>query len=242
MNPAMGLLRASAAGPSALEAFLQTHDLTPQLATEVRERFLSFLKTDQFDNAELAASVLAVLWLRLGNFREVLRNILDHLQLRFRRAESVEEYAHVRSGALDALGKAVDLDEHEFAFRAAVLAADSSYFAYRVGGEASGLSISLMLADLVAAAHRARGVAESTWFPRFLSLAAAITQTATAEHPSTDERVPVDCALREFAGEIRAFFPIRRHFPDDPKKASHLAGLFTALADRYNPGRGDQEA
>jgi hypothetical protein len=72
----MELRRASAGGPTALDAFLQTHVLTPALAAGVRELFVSFLKTDQFGNAEVAASVLAVLWLRLGNFHEVLRNRL----------------------------------------------------------------------------------------------------------------------------------------------------------------------
>src|SRR5690242_13365488 len=103
MSPAMALLRASASGPAALEAFLEAHELTPQLAGAVRELLVRFLKTDQVDKAELAASVLPVLWLRLGNWHEVLRNRLDHLQLRFKRAGEAQSYAELREHALDTL-------------------------------------------------------------------------------------------------------------------------------------------
>jgi hypothetical protein len=233
MNPAVELLRASLGGPTALDAFLQTHDLTPGLAAGVRELFVSFLETDQFDNAELAASVLAVLWLRLGNFHEVLRNRLDDVQLQFRRAESAEEYAEVRAQALDTLEKAVDLDEHEFAFRAAVLTADASFFGYRAGGTAQGLSASLVLADLVAASHRAQRAAESRWLPRFVSLMAGTVQGILPERLPTDEQEHADRSFRQLAAEVGGLLPARRHFPDDREKAAQLDALLNDLADRY---------
>jgi predicted phage tail protein len=233
MNPAMELLRASAGGPTALDAFLQTHDLTPRLATGVRELFLSFLQTDQFDNAELAASVLAVLWLRLGNLHEVLRNRLDHIQLQFRRAESAEEYARVRTHALDTLGKAVDLDEHEFAFRAAVLTADASFFGYRAGGTAQGLSAALVLADLVAASHRAQRAAGSRWLPRFVSLMAGAVEAMLSERLPANEQGHADRSFRQLAAEVGGLLPARRHFPDDHEKAAHVDALLKDLADTY---------
>jgi hypothetical protein len=233
MNPAMELSRASAGGPPALDAYLQTHDLTPGLATGVRELFLSFLQTDQFDNAELAASVLAVLWLRLGNVHEVLRNRLDHLQLQFRRAASAEAYAEVRAQALDALGKAVDLDEHEFAFRAAVLTADASFFGYRAGGQAPGLSAALVLADLVAASHRAQRAAGSRWLPRFVSLMAGAVQVMLSERLPADDQAQADRSFRQLAAEVGGLLQARRHFPDDREKAAHVDALLKDLAAKY---------
>ena len=233
MNPAMELFRASAGGLTALDAYLQTHDLTPGLAAGVRELFLSFLQTDQFDNAELAASVLAVLWLRLGNFQEVLRNRLDHIQLQFRRAASAEEHAEVRTHALDTLGKAVDLDEHEFAFRAAVLAADASFFGYRAGGQAQGFSAALVLADLVAASHRAQRAAGSRWLPRFVSLMAGAVQAILSERLAADEQARADRSFRQLAAEVGGLLPARRHFPDDREKAAHVDALLNDLADKY---------
>jgi hypothetical protein len=233
MNLVMELLRASAGGPTALDAFLQTHDLTPGLAAGVRELFVSFLDTDQFDNAELAASVLAVLWLRLGNFHEVLRNRLDHLQLKFKRAESAEEYAEVRAQALDALGKAVDLDEHEFAFRAAVLTADASFFGYRAGGKAQGFSAALVLADLVAASQRAQRAAGSRWLPRFVSLMAGAVQALLSERLPADEQTRADRSFRQLAAEVGGLRPARRHFPGDHEKAAQVDALLQDLADTY---------
>ena len=234
MNPAMELFRASASGLTALDAYLQTHDLTPGLAAGVRELFLSFLQTDQFDNAELAASVLAVLWLRLGNFQEVLRNRLDHLQLHFRRAASAEEYAEVRTHALDTLGKAVDLDEHEFAFRAAVLTADASFFGYRAGGQAQGFSAALVLADLVAASHRAQRAAGSRWLPRFVSLMAGAVQAILSERLAADEQARADRSFRQLAAEAGGLLPASRHFSDDREKAAQVDALLKALADKYS--------
>jgi hypothetical protein len=233
MNPAMDLLRASVGGPTTLDAFLLTHDLTPALTAGVRDLFVSFLETDQFDNAELAASVLAVLWLRLGNFHEMLRNRLDHLQLQFRRAESAEEYTEVRAKALRTLGKAVDLDEHEFAFRAAVLTADASFFGYRAGGKAQGLSAVLVLADLVAASHRAQRAAGSPWLPRFVSLMAGTVQAILPERLPTDEQAHADRSFRQIAAEVGGLLPAGRHFSDDREKAAQVDALLNGLADRY---------
>jgi hypothetical protein len=233
MNPALELLKASAIGPRGLESFLQTHELTPELAGAMRELFTTFVNTDQFENAELAASVLALLWLRLGNFQEGLRNLIDHLQLRFRLAESPEAYIQVRTQALAALSKAVELEDHEFAFRAAVLAADASYFGHAAGGLAPGLNMPLVLADCVAAAHRANRATTSPWFPRFVSLFAGILQMAASEHLSREDQENADCSLRQLAGEVDLLLPTTRHFPDDPEKASQVATLLAALVANY---------
>ena len=233
----MALLRASASGPRALEAFLETHELTPQLAGAVRELFVHFLKADQVDNAELAASVLPVLWLRLGNWHEVLRNRLDHLQLRFKRTEAAQSHAELREHALDTLRKAVDLDEDEFAFRAAVLAADASFFGYQAAGGSAGLGAPLVLADLVAAAHRSHRAPGSPWLPRFVSLLAAAVQRTLAEELSADEQRNAARSLRQLAAEGKALLPVKRHFPDDHEKAAHVDALFSALMNKYgSPG------
>jgi hypothetical protein len=206
MNPARELLKASASGPHGLESFLQTHEMTPQLAAAMRELFISFLNTDQLENAELAASALALLWLRLGNPQEMLRNLIDYLQLRFKHAESAEAYAGVRAHALDTLTKAAELEAHEFAFRAAVLAADASYFGHKAEGQGLGLHVPLALADLVAAAHRAHRATNSPWFPRFASLFAAILQTSMSEHLSREDQEHADRSLRHLASEVDLLF------------------------------------
>ena len=233
MTPAMALLRSSAGGPAALEAFLEAHELTPQLAEAVRELFVGFLQRDQLDNAELAVSVLPVLWLRLGNWHEVLRSRLDHLQVRFKRAEEAQSYAELREHALDTLRKAVDLDENEFAFRAAVLAADASFFGYGAGGGTVGLGAPVVLADLVAAAHRSHRATGSTWLPRFVSLLAAAVQRTLAEELSPDEQRNANRSLRQLATEGKALLPAKRHFPDDQEKAAHVDVLFSALITKY---------
>jgi len=233
MNPAMELLQVATRGPSALDAFLQTHGLTPQLATGVRELFINFVETDQFDNAEFAASVLAGLWLRLGNFPEVVRNLLDYLQLRFKLANSPAEYAEVRTRALEALGKAADLPDDEFAFRAAVLAADAGFFGHLAGGEEQGLDAPRVLSDLVAATHRAQRVTASTWLPRYVSLLAGVLQQLLSESLPTNQQLQANRSFRELAGDISALLPAIEYFPDDPEKAAEVDALFRSFARTY---------
>jgi hypothetical protein len=233
MNPAMELLRVAANGPRALDTFLQTHELSPQLATGVRELFVRFVETDQFDNAEFAASVLSTLWLKLGNLHEVVRNLLDFLQLRFKLAESAGEYAEVRTRTLDALRKAAELPDDEFAFRAAVLAADASFFGYLAGGQAFGLDATRVLADLVAATHRVKRATTSTWLPRFVSLLAGALQEFLSESLPAEQQVQADRSFRELAGGIPTLFPTISHFPDAPAKAAQVDALFKSFADKY---------
>ncbi len=131
-------------------------------------------------------------------------------------------------------GTAVELEDHEFAFRAAVLAADASYFGHTAGGQALGLNVPMVLADFVAAAHRAHQATGSTWFPRFVSLFAGILQTTTSEHLSREDQENADRSLRQLAGEVDLLLPTTRHFPDDPEKASQIAALLTSLVDKYS--------
>jgi hypothetical protein len=90
--------------------------------------------TGEFEQAELAASVAGLLWARLGDPHEMVRSFIDHLQIRFKRAQAAETYAEVRATALEMLRRITDLQDQEFPFRLAVLAADASYFGYQAGG------------------------------------------------------------------------------------------------------------
>jgi hypothetical protein len=199
MSMALELLRASAEGQRELEAFLETHPLTPEFASGVRELFAHILNTGALEQAELAASVAGLLWALLGDPHEMVRGFIDHLQIRFKRAQAAETYAEVRAAALEMLRRITDLQDQEFPFRLAVLAADASYFGYRAGGgQPSPFSLPLVLSDLVAAANRATRVSGSIFYPRFASLAAAVIQTALSEL-SEDEHGHVDRSLRHLA-------------------------------------------
>jgi hypothetical protein len=233
MSTAMDLLRAAATGPEGLESFLQTHELTSQLAAEVRDVFVRSIHAGHLETAELAASVGAMLWLRLGNTHEMFRNVIDHLQVRFQLAHDAASYVAVRSSTLDVLSRVVSLQDDELGFRAAVLAADAAYFGHQVGGERLGLSIPLMLADLAAATNYAQRAAPSTWFPRFVGLTAAVAQRAMAEDLSEDQREQADRSLRHLAGEVASLRPTSRYFPEDPEKARQVDALLTALVSRY---------
>jgi hypothetical protein len=233
MNAALELLRAATAGLQGLESYLQAHELTPQLASEVRELFVAYANAGRLETAELAANVVALLWLRLDNSHEMFRNVIDHLQVQFQRAQDATSYAAVRTDALEVLSKLLGVQEDEFAFRAAVLAADACYYGHRADGEQLGLSVPLMLADLAAAAHYAQRAVPSTWFPRFIELTAAVVWTAMSKHVSEDDREQADRSLRILAGDVGSLLPTSRYFPEDPKKASRVDALLTALVNQY---------
>jgi hypothetical protein len=233
MNAARELLKAAATRPEGLESFLETHELTPQLAAEVRELFVAYANAGRLETAELAANVVALLWLRLDNSHEMFHNTIDYLQVRFQRAQDATSYAAVRTETLDMLSRLLGVREDEFVFRAAVLAADACYYGHRAGGERLGLRVPLMLADVVAAANYAQRASPSTWFPRFIELTAAVVWTAMSEHVSEDDRGQADRSLRILAGDVGSLLPTSRYFPEDPKKASRVDALLTALVNQY---------
>jgi len=233
MSTALDLLRAAVAGPQGLESFLQTHPLTRELAAEVRELFVAYANAGRLETAELAASVTALLWLRLDDEHEMFRNVVDHLQVRFQRAQDATSYAAVRTEALDLLSRLLGVREDEFVFRTAVLVADASYFGHRAGGEPLGLSVPLMLADLAAAANYAQRAIPSTWFPKFVELTAAVIRTAMSERVRDDHRAQADRSLRNLAGQVESLLPTSRYFPEDPKKAAQIDGVFTSLVAKY---------
>src|SRR5690349_4229334 len=121
MSTAQELLEAAERGPEGLEAYLESHPLTPQLANEVRGAFVRAAQAGHLATAELAASVASLLWLRLENTHEAFRNAIDHLQVRFQIAQDAVAYVDVRTKALEVLSRLRSLQEDEFSFRAAVL-------------------------------------------------------------------------------------------------------------------------
>jgi hypothetical protein len=235
MSVALDVLKAATAGPDGLDSFLQTHELTPQLAAEVRELFVAYAKAGRFETAELASAVAANLWLRLGNDHEMFRNTIDHLQVQFKRAQEVAAYAAVRAEALYVLSQLLDFREDEFIFRAAVLAADASYFGHRIGGEQLGFSVPLMLADLIAATNYAERAVPSTWFPRLVELTAAVVRIAMDERVSKDDQEDADRSLRSLASTAGSLLPTSRYFPEEPAKASQIDALLITLVGRYGP-------
>jgi hypothetical protein len=233
MSAARELLEAAACGPQSLEAFLERHPLTPQLANEVREAFVGAAQAGRLEAAELAASVASLLWLRLGNTHETFRNAIDHLQVRFQMAQNSAGYLDVRTKTLDVLSRLRSVQEDEFSFRAAVLAADASYFGHRAGGANVGLTVPLMLADLASAMNYAERVPSSKWLPKFVELMAVAVQMAIAAEIPEDERDNVDRSLRRLARETGSIAPARRYFPEDPAKGSDIERLLAQLLERY---------
>lgn len=232
-STARELLEAAARGPEGLEAFLTRYPVSAHLANEVRGAFVRAAQAGQLETAELAASVASLLWLRLENTHEAFRNAIDHLQIRFQMAQDPAAYLAVRTKALEVLSRLRSVQEDEFSFRAAVLAADATYFGHRVTGDRTDLSVSVMLADLAAAANYAQRVSSSAWLPRFVELLAAGTQVAMSETLGASEQEKVDTSLRGLAGEVRSMLPASRYFPEHPAKASEIDRLLALVLTRY---------
>jgi len=233
MSTARELLEAAAGSPGGLEAFLERHAVTPQLATEVRGAFVRAAKAGHLETAELAASVASLLWLRLGNTHEGFRNAIDRLQVGFQLAQDAAAYLDVRTRALEVLSRLRSLNEEEFSFRAAVLAADAGYFGHRAGGDRVGLSVPVILADLASASNYARWLVSSTWFPRFVELLAVTVQAAMSKQLEIIEQEQVDRSLRHLAADVRSILPSIRCFPESSAKATEIDRVLTLLVGRY---------
>jgi hypothetical protein len=233
MDQVKELLKAAAGGPSGLDAFLRDHRLTPELVRGVGNVLAGFLKERRLDQAEFVTGLVAHLWLRLGDRPQGLAWHIDNLQMRFLRAATAESYAEIRKDALGALSKAGETQSSELAFRAAVLAADASYFRHKSRGIRVGFELSILLGDLATAVRCARGASGSEWFPRFVSVFGAVVNTGLSQQPLDPERAQAEQLLRQLAAAAEELIPVSFTFPGEPKKTAQLADLLTRLADQY---------
>src|SRR5215213_9539540 len=165
------LLQAGAEGRLSDLLAERGHEVTPELAEEVRNVFRQATSSGDGNLAFLAAGVAAQVYLTLGDRYNALLNQIDFQQLAFMGANTADEYADVRDGSSQLLAMASEIGAQDLAFRAAVLAADSSFFAI---GQAAGERGTLILQTLrdVLEACAVADVSQAVWFERLVSLLA----------------------------------------------------------------------
>jgi len=231
------LLEVAARGPAALETALDADAsrLTPQLGEEARQRFRQAIDAKDVGAALAAVIVASRIFHRLGDRPNELRNQLDFWQLQFMRAGRVEEYARVREASRHLAELADKIPAPELAFEAAVLAADSAYFAGEaVGGPDSVAWLITALDDLVVACGRVSGVEKDGGvFLKFVSLLASTVDKAMGRVLLDEDREKVDALLRKIAAVVDDIIPPDFRWPSDPTKTSAVAAALTRLADGY---------
>lgn len=233
------LLHAASGKEGHLEQELDKHRqrITPQLGAAARKLFEEAFDARDGNRALAAATVASVIYRRLGDQANEVRNLIDSMQLQFMRAERVEEYSRVRDNSRQLMALADGLPSPPMAFKAAVLAADCAFFASESTtiGPANEDWLVITLRDLVLACDRAKGVEHNVWFVKFVDLLSTAVDRAMTRFWADAEKDQVAALLRHIAAAVEALIPADFKFPGDAVQTSKIAAVLTQLADEYGP-------
>jgi hypothetical protein len=208
-------------------------EITPQLASETRQRFKDASREQRPGDAAAAAFVASGLYLVLGQRHESLQNYYDFQQIRYMAANTEEQYRGVREDLLGIVPMAEEIGSLDLAFKAATLAADCSYWASQLPDVSAFKErwLRQTLGDLVVAASYGPNAPSGGESERFVSLLAAFTEAFTTAVPAPDGAA--EQQLRELARSIEGFVPIEFEYIGGPEKTVVDGRLLALLAYRY---------
>jgi len=227
------LLQAGAEGRLSDLLAERGHEVTPELAEEVRNVFRQATGSGDGNLAFLAAGVAAQVYLTLGDRYNALLNQIDFQQLAFMAANTLEEYSNVREGSAQLRTMASGTGAQDLAFRAAVLAADSSFFAIDAAPAAERDSLIVQTLRDVLEACAVADESQSVWFERLVSLLAASANAAMSVLMSDDEEREAKELLKKLAAEADRLVPVEFAYAGDPEKTSNTAAVLATLSDEY---------
>jgi hypothetical protein len=210
-------------------------ELTPELAGEARNLMKESLQAGNLDLALVAAIAAAHSFLHLGDRQQGLVNHIDSLQIQFMQAQTPEQYAPVRDALLQARTMADELGTREQAFKAAALAADSSYWGAQAASPPVRDELLLQaLADLVQASEVADPNGEAD-FERYVSLLAAAANEAMSMLWMDENAARAEALLRQLASAADQTIPTDYSYRQigDPEKTAQTARVLASLSDAY---------
>ena len=122
------LFQAASSGTLGTLMAARSAELTPQLADQARQLARQAISAGNLDLAEIATRTAANVWLKLGDYRLAIKNLIDMQQVGYMRADQPEAYAQVRTQLLGSVTRAMQVGARPEAFKAATIAADCSYW------------------------------------------------------------------------------------------------------------------
>lgn len=235
MHPVLKqILDQGSAGPKALEEAVNRNraKLTPQIGVEARQLFTDALARREGQTAMLASVAASLIYDKLGDQFNALKNRIDYVQLEFIQAQTVEEYRRVRELCRALMEQARRLPAPDLEFQAAVQAADSAYFAWKASTNDVKWLISA-LEDLVVACERYAGENKGGQLAKLSSLLAATVDQSMSRLFADEQQKQIDSLLRVIASLVENVIPADFKFPNDAVKTSQIATAITTLVDRY---------
>lgn len=219
-----------------LAELLQTRgdEVTPELASEARSLFKQAVQAGNLGLAQVAAIAGAHAWLHLGDRHQGLVNHVDSLQIEYMRAETPEAYAEVREALLQARVMGDEIGDREQAFKAAIIAADCSFWAAQASHPTakSGLLLQTM-EDIVAASGEA-DAGDAAEYERYVSLLAATASEAMST-VWLDDEARAQALLRQLAQAADRTIPTNYSYAQtgDAEKTAQTARVLASLSDDY---------
>jgi RNase P/RNase MRP subunit POP5 len=234
------LIQAASSGD--LDALLteRAAEITPQLAEQARELAFQAIAAGDLDVAEIATQIAAKVSLRLGDYKLAVRNQIDTQRVAYMRADKPEQYAAVRTQLLDSVNTAMEVGARPEAFKAAMIAADCSYWS-AIAGDAHSQDLTLQtLRDVIAAAELLPAslplTVPASDAHRFVALIAAIASRAMSMYFRPAQKADeADKLLHELATAAARVVPADYAFErlDEKGRTGQTAQAFASLADQY---------
>jgi len=231
-----------AASRGSLGTFMaeRSAESTPQLAEQASELAFQAITGGDLDAAELATGTAAKVWLRLGDYKLAITNVIDMQHVGYMRADKPEQYASLRTKLLGSVIKAMQVGARPAAFKAATIAADCSYWSALAADTDSQDLILQTLRDVISAAEILPASLPLT-VPaadayRFVTLTAAVASTAMSLYFRPAERADeADKLLRSLASAVTRVVPLDFAFEqlDEKGRTGETAQTFASLADHY---------
>jgi len=227
---------ASASDPARWVEAHKAH-FTPALADAADRLALDAQSANRLDVALAASTLASVVHGHLGQQERAIRSTLTSLQVRFQRADTVQQYTEVRDGAKRLQDRAAGLALMDLAFRCALLAADAAYFRSSAldAPDAEKDNQLAALEDLLVAFPLQRHTTQRAWVGRLASLTSATVSTALERYFLNQDKI--QAVLKRLAPLVEQSIPADFNYGEPTvgnlRKAINTASALAALSYKY---------
>lgn len=214
---------------------LHVNEITPELAIEARDVFDQALDASQTGLARAAIWVATMIHLQLGNRYEALKAMIDFHQHEFMAANTAEAYVAVSESCDSLIPKAKEITALDLVFRAALVAADSAFYAANSSSTEKERQPWLLNAvrQLVVAADNWQSSLGTNWLRKFATLLGATIDEVEQRLWSETEQEEIRVATRRLTAATEESLPAIFEFPGEPEKTATLARFLARLSYQH---------
>lgn len=210
----VSIIRDFVNAPSPVEWLQQNEDVVTGRMGELERLYKESISRGDLNLARWGAYLCAFAHLSRNERYEALETFIDYHQVRFMLAETVEAYEEVRTSGIELSSKAELRQANDLAFRAAVLAADSAFFAAQVETDRDARRQWQLnsVEDLVLANRFAAHYTSEVWFARYVSLLSHTASQVASRFYGDEAEEKIKGHLKDITSTVERIVPVGFQF------------------------------